>query len=165
MARRKIIVKKDRFNTTVSYGKNRTRLYETLPERWVKNTLSVLLISFLAVYAIPHIQEVAEAEVVTKEVEKLIVVRDVTLPAVLHRIAKCESNDQHYGKTGQVLVVGNKNGTVDIGRYAINNYYWGAEATEMGLDLFDEKDNETMALYIFKEKGTSPWEATAHCWK
>lgn len=93
---------------------------------------------------------------VIKEVEARI--------PLLDRIAKCESGGTHYGKNGQVLVRGNTNKTVDIGKYQINSYYWGAKATELGLNLWNEKDNETMANYIIKNNGSEPWSATKHCW-
>lgn len=86
------------------------------------------------------------------------------IPPVLQRIAKCESNNQHFGKSGQVLMTGNTNKTVDVGRYAINSV-WFHKATELGYDLTDEKDNEEMAVWIYRERGTGDWSASAYCWK
>lgn len=82
---------------------------------------------------------------------------------VLERIAKCESQNQHYGKSGQVLMSANTNGTVDVGRYQINTV-WFSKATEMGLDVTNEEDNAEMAEYIYKNKGTGPWSSSAKCW-
>lgn len=145
-------------------GKYR-RLYESLLERWTKNFIAVLLISFVVVYAIPHWQEVMADEIVEKEIEKLVIVKDVSTPAVLSRIAECESGNTHYGKTGQVLAMGNKNGSVDVGRFQINISIWGQKATELGYDLWDEKGNEEMARWIFENYGSEPWFLTAKCWK
>jgi hypothetical protein len=64
---------------------------------------------------------------------------------------------------GQVLL-GENGKTVDIGRYQINNYYWGSKATEMGLNLWDEEDNETMAKWIFKNYGSEPWDSSSVRW-
>lgn len=100
-----------------------------------------------------------------------------TITPVLKRIAQAESMNSHYctdtlikarmcaaGEKGQVLFNPNKNGTVDVGRYQINTYYWGEEATQLGLDVTKEKDNEKMAIWIYKNYGTEPWTASARNW-
>lgn len=81
---------------------------------------------------------------------------------VLQRIAKCESGDAHY-KNGQVIIRANSNGTTDIGRYQINSV-WNKKATELGLDLTKEKDNETMARWIYANRGTEDWYPSKGCW-
>lgn len=106
------------------------------------------------------------------------VIKEVEMSTpILDKIAKAESRNSHYcteelvkfkmcasSELGQVLIRANKNGTVDIGRYQINNYYWGAKATEQGLNLWDEKDNYKMALWIYKNYGTEPWESSSKNW-
>lgn len=89
---------------------------------------------------------------------------EVDKPApVLDRIIKCESQSQQKGKSGQVLMNANTNGTVDIGVGQINTV-WFAKATELGYDLTKEEDNRAMALWIYKNKGTSPWSSSSNCW-
>lgn len=83
--------------------------------------------------------------------------------SVMTRIAKCESNGSHYAKNGQVLVSGNKNGSVDVGLYQINTI-WFREATDMGLNLFVEKDNIAFANHLLDKYGTEPWVWTKPCW-
>lgn len=96
---------------------------------------------------------------------------------VLDRIADCESgvrkpsgmavegSARHLDpKTGQVIMRANTNGTVDIGKYQINEYYWGKKASELGLDLTKEKDNKAMAEWIYKNKGTTDWSSSQKCW-
>lgn len=83
---------------------------------------------------------------------------------VMDRIAKCESEGKHTGKSGQVLAVGNNNKSVDVGKYQINLSVWGAKATEMGLNLFVEEDNKKFAMYLYKNFGTEPWVYSKHCW-
>ena len=51
----------------------------------------------------------------------------------------------------------------DTGRYQINTYYHGETADKMGLDLFDEEDNETYALWLYETQGTQPWSASYPC--
>lgn len=82
---------------------------------------------------------------------------------VLERIAHCESNNTHY-KDGQVIFNVNTNGTVDIGKYQINSV-WNKKATELGLDLTKEKDNEAMATWIYENRGTGDWSASMRCWQ
>lgn len=99
------------------------------------------------------------AEVSVQKVEA-----ESNIAPVLQRIAKCESGDNHYDKNGQVLMRSNSNKTVDVGKYQINSV-WFAKATELGLDITKEQDNETMARWIYENRGTGDWSATANCWK
>lgn len=90
---------------------------------------------------------------------------------VLERIAGCESEGNpkskgsHYGKDGQVRTNANPNGTVDIGKNQINQKVWGKKATELGYDLFVEKDNDAMAKWLYLNYGTEPWYSSEKCWK
>jgi hypothetical protein len=91
---------------------------------------------------------------------------------VLVRIMDCESgarkenglavpgSKSHYDKNGQVLMRANVDGTIDIGIGQINEYHWGAKATELGLQLTVEADNVAIAEWIYQNVGTSPWEAS-----
>lgn len=96
------------------------------------------------------------------------VIKEVPVKApILEKIAKCENATGHYGKNGQVAVRGNvstKHNSVDIGKFQINSYYWGAKATELGLNLWVEEDNEQMAMYIYQNYGTEAWSASKGCW-
>ncbi len=85
------------------------------------------------------------------------------IPPVMIRISKCENSGTQLDKNGQVQMHWNKNGTVDVGKYAINTV-WFKKATAMGLDLTKEKDNETMAMWIYENKGTGDWSASSNCW-
>lgn len=93
------------------------------------------------------------------------VIREVELEApVLERIAKCESGNSHFARSGQVLVMGNSNKSVDVGKYQINAQIWGAKATELKLNLFVEKDNEEFAKYLYRNYGTEAWVWSKKCW-
>lgn len=96
---------------------------------------------------------------------------------VLVRIARAESHNSHYctpelvkakmcakSEVGQVLVRSNNNKTIDVGRYQINVYYWGAKASQMKLNLFNEQDNETFAIWLYENQGTEPWSASKKNW-
>lgn len=86
---------------------------------------------------------------------------------VMERIAKCESDNSHYDKSGQVLVRGNSTTdrkSVDVGIYQINMKYWGVKATELKYDLFNEQDNKKFAYWVYKNYGTEPWVHSKSCW-
>lgn len=93
------------------------------------------------------------------------VIKEVVAKApIMERIAKCESPTGHYAKNGQVAVRGNDNHTVDIGSRQINSYYWGAKATELGYNIWIEKDNIAMGDWIYQNYGTEPWSSSKSCW-
>jgi hypothetical protein len=100
---------------------------------------------------------------VLRDSSEVTVQADENIPPVLQRIFNCESKGQQFGKSGQVLVSPNTNGTVDMGIGQINTV-WFSKASELGLDLTKEKDNKAMAMWIYENKGTGPWSSSAKCW-
>lgn len=88
---------------------------------------------------------------------------------ILNKIADCESGNGSKGsatqfKSGQVLVKGNKNGSVDVGLYQINTV-WFKKATELGYDVMTTKGNKEMAEWIYLNRGTGDWSASSKCWQ
>lgn len=95
---------------------------------------------------------------------------------IMDRIADCETGDRlpngkavkgtarHYGKSGQVMMTGNNNKSVDVGKYAINTV-WFKKATELGLDITKEQDNKKMAEWIYANRGTEDWYPSKSCWQ
>ena len=123
---------------------------------WTGLTASILYGTFMAgAYFNP---------VISYAVQEKILEVDSQAP-VMDRIAKCESTNTHFGKNGQVLVRGNTNNSVDVGRYQINEKVWGTKATELGYNIFDEKENKEMAYWIYKNHGTEPWYSSEKCWR
>lgn len=94
----------------------------------------------------------------------------IKIPVVMQRISGCETKGDpnikgtHIGKSGQVVMNANTNDTVDVGLYQINTV-WFKKATELGLDITKEADNEKMALWIYENRGTGDWSSSASCWK
>ncbi|MDI6820921.1 MAG: hypothetical protein QMD65_01955 [Patescibacteria group bacterium] len=81
---------------------------------------------------------------------------------LLKRIAICESNDLHY-KNGEVLR--GRINNLDIGRFQINLFYHKETADKLGLNLFNEKDNETYARYLLETEGADKiWFWSKKCW-
>lgn len=101
----------------------------------------------------------------TIEYQKQDVVVEIHVKAkILEKIAKCESGGSQYDRNGQVQFNGNKDGSVDIGKFQINNKLWGKKATELGYNLTIEKDNEAMAQWIYENRGTEDWVWSKKCW-
>lgn len=84
------------------------------------------------------------------------------VPAILERIAQCESENRQFDETGSVLRGVNSR---DIGKYQINEQYWGKEAKQLGYDLLTEEGNEAMALELYRRYRTTPWKWSRACWQ
>lgn len=129
---------------------------------WAVFTTSLLVLIAGWVYkeeAIAPIIKEVEAE---ETKEEIIVEKTTPLPSLLEKIALCESGGVHFTKEGSVVrgLVNNQ----DIGKYQINLRYHGERAKELGIDLFTEKGNEDYARLLFKEEGSTPWNASRSCW-
>ena len=84
------------------------------------------------------------------------------IPALLARIAYCESRNRQFDAQGNVLR--GESNPQDIGKYQINLRHWGDKAEEWGHDIFSEEGNEAMALAIFERHGAAPWKWSKKCW-
>lgn len=127
--------------------------------RFIIKRLAQFAIFLLFIYGVYLAGQMSTSHILIVEAQE----KPAQLPAVMQRIAKCESNNSHY-ENGQVLVRGNTNKSVDIGKFQINQRVWSKKATELHFDLFNEKDNETFALYLYHTLGTEPWYASRDCW-
>ena len=95
---------------------------------------------------------------------KILFVQSTSTPAVMSRIAHCESNNSQLNKSGQVLINVNTNGTTDIGLYQINSIH-NKQATALGYDLTKRADNIAYAMYLYENNGTGDWQSSAKCWQ
>lgn len=96
--------------------------------------------------------------------DKEVIVEVKSKSPVMERIAKCESGGHHIEKaTGQVVMRSNTNKSVDVGKYQINSV-WFKKATELGLDITKEKDNEEFAYWLYENRGTNDWYSSKACW-
>ena len=74
----------------------------------------------------------------------------------------CESSSQQFRDDG-TLVVDSVTGT-HVGVFQLSKQ-WQNLANTFGLDVVNsEKDNITMAIWIFNKLGTQPWLASKNCW-
>lgn len=90
------------------------------------------------------------------------------VPAILAHIGDAESGHCVAGAAHQF----NADGSVvhgdinphDIGKYQINEDYNGELARSLGYDIYTERGNTLMALYLYKTRGTQPWNWSKNCW-
>jgi hypothetical protein len=117
---------------------------------------SVLVLAMLRHYASDH----GPVQVVE---QRIMVSEPRPFPAVLARIAKCESNAQQFYKNGKL--VRGKVTPLDVGKYQINEALHYDAARSMGFDIMTEAGNEAFALYLYDTQGTEPWASSKKCWQ
>jgi hypothetical protein len=86
----------------------------------------------------------------------------IEVPAVMVRIAKCESPEGQFHPDG-TLVRGKTNPN-DVGKYQINETCHLERAQKMGMDIHTEKGNEEYAMFLYRSEGTTPWNNSKSCW-
>ncbi len=90
------------------------------------------------------------------------IVQSTEFPPMLAKICKAESGNRQFNSKGTVL-----RGAVnpsDIGFCQINEPTWNDKAMELGYNIYTEKGNKDMALYIFNHQGTDPWNSSKANW-
>jgi len=92
---------------------------------------------------------------------KALSVMAPTMPLALQRVAYCESRHRHYDQHGRVLR-GRGNRHV-IGTYQINRLLHAQRAKHLGYNLWRPQGNAGYALWLYREQGLAPWDATARC--
>jgi len=103
-----------------------------------------------------------DASAVHTDVEQQVINHFEDKP-VLARIAYCESKFTHYEKNGDVLR--GKITPKDVGVMQINEYYHGKTAEELGINLHSIEGNLAYAEWLYEREGTTPWNASKHCWE
>lgn len=84
------------------------------------------------------------------------------VPIILKKISWCESKNHQFNSDGSIYR-GEIN-PLDTGKYQINEYWNGNEAIRLGFNIFTLEGNTKMALYLYKERGTQPWNWSKDCW-
>lgn len=138
--------------------------YQVIMWKMYRISRKVVIVSFIGgmVFGAFKLGTLTPGEITYAVTPEIVIVPKT--PPVLERIAECESNNMHYGKDGQVIMRGNTNGSIDVGRYQINSV-WNAKATELGLDITKEADNKKMAEWIYENRGTEDWYPSKKCWQ
>lgn len=97
----------------------------------------------------------------SKNVERFLKDYFADMP-IMAKIAKCESRNRHFDKSGQVLR-GEKT-PLDRGVMQINLHYHEATAEKLGYDLHNIDDNVAFARYLYEKYGAKPWMSSSKCW-
>lgn len=99
--------------------------------------------------------KIVQADAVTIEVPKEQRLSDFP---ILMKICKAESSGKQFAANGNVIR--GKVNPSDIGICQINEPTWNDKARKLGYDIYTEKGNEDMAIYIFVNYGTAPWNSS-----
>lgn len=148
---------------------NRNSAGKFVSKAWAKFVFSLKLafLGFVGVgmiLAILQFKAMANGVTVNNTVQAAMVATSTPSdPPVMKRIAACESKNSQKGKSGQVQMHVNTNGTVDIGLFEINTG-WFSKATELSYDLTTEKGNHDFAMWLYANYGTEPWYSSKQCW-
>jgi hypothetical protein len=142
-------------------GISRFQLWVYKIKQVTKRSIIVLALFFTGIWAMYGLMQFKPVEV--KAMPVPVYVTATTTAPVMLRIARCESNNSHYDKNGQVLMRTNDNKSVDVGVMQINSI-WFKKASEMKLDLTKEADNRKFADYLYENFGTEPWIWSKACW-
>lgn len=115
-----------------------------------------VITTFFSLPSVAYEQKIQQPDIVLQQAIVAV------FPDVLERIAMCESLGQQFGENGKVVRgVYNRH---DIGKYQINDLYWGDFAKDLELDIYTEEGNEAMAMALYEKYGTAPWNWSKKCW-
>ncbi len=95
-------------------------------------------------------------------VEEKVEVYFADIP-VMKLIASCESHYRQTTLDGKVYR--GEQVPADVGVMQVNESYHSATAKKLGLDLHTLEGNLMYARYLYERQGTTPWNASAKCWK
>ncbi len=96
-----------------------------------------------------------------KNADKAVVVALSSYPRVLREIARCESGFRQYDASGAPLKNPSSSAT---GVFQIMYSLHQKNARRHGWDLRTTKGNLAYAKHLYSTEGTSPWNASKHCW-
>jgi hypothetical protein len=82
---------------------------------------------------------------------------------VMKDVAWCESKYRQTTLDGKVYR--GEQVKEDVGVMQINETYHATNAKKLGLDLHSIEGNLMYARYLYERQGTTPWNASARCWK
>ena len=94
------------------------------------------------------------------------------IPPIMQRIADCESGEggkegtgKQFLKNGRIVQNHNTDGTYDLGKWQINFERHFDEIVRLKLDVLTEAGNQAYAMYLYENRGTGDWMASAKCWR
>lgn len=125
---------------------------------------TLLIVIFFSLFVPKIATQREKTEIEIGEVAPEILIEKVTpeIPKILLDIAICESKNKQFNEDGSVHM--GKINPLDTGRFQINQKYWLEKSKELGFDIFTLEGNTKMALYIYEQHGTTPWNWSKSCW-
>ncbi len=82
---------------------------------------------------------------------------------ILAEVARCESEFRQFNTNGSILR--GKANADDVGVMQINEYYHAESAVRLGYNVYTLEGNLAFGKRLYEKYGTSPWSASAPCWK
>jgi hypothetical protein len=164
MKKTKIFYGNQYIESFVADGKRYTKwqLIKIKAKRIMKK-IAIGILVVASIYGIVETSRFFFPSIEVKIVETIKTVEVTSVPPILKRIAKCESNNKQFKDNGDVLR--GKITPSDIGKYQINEPIWNDLARRLGYDIFTEVGNEQMAIYIYQNFGTDMWSPSKKCWR
>jgi hypothetical protein len=124
--------------------------------------IRVLSTIMLAIVVSFGVAETASAQASHGTVEKTVRAYYAHVP-VLIKIAQCESHFQQFDSNGRPFY--NQKGSSAVGVMQIISSIHKNPAHKMGYNIMTTEGNLGYALALYKQAGTSPWNASASCWR
>lgn len=109
----------------------------------------------------PVVLQAPTEVVVQRSTEDIVREYFADIPVMID-IAYCESKFTHYLPSGSTLR--GRMVHTDLGVMQINEYFHGAAAARLGLNLHTLEDNLAYARYLYLREGTRPWYPSQACW-
>lgn len=109
--------------------------------------------------------EAALSNEVVAHADTVVIVAKGEVPPIMKRIAECESGGTQFDKKGKLIINKNTDGTYDIGKWQINFERHFEEIARLKLDVLTEEGNEAYAMFLYENRGTGDWSASASCWR
>ena len=141
-----------------------------------KVALAILVLgqSFAAftISAQPHLLSIQSAWADLTSTDETKYVREVVIETpteesvvILEKIAKCESGGKQFYPNGTLVKRINNDGSIDFGKYQINDKRHEHIAAKLGMNIYTEEGNEAYAKYLFNQQGSEPWFPSKPCWR
>jgi hypothetical protein len=147
------------------YTKWERRYFET--KKWLVHKLylsaKIVVVAWLVMGGIKIGEHNTQGKIVyaDREVVKIEQLKFEDIP-ILQKICHAESSGAQFKKNGDV-VRGIKNKS-DIGYCQINEIIWNDKARKLGFDIYTEKGNKEMAMWLFMNYGSQPWYLSEDNW-
>lgn len=133
--------------------------------RYILILLTFFSVGYTSARIYNYLNPIVRAQTVTIEVPKKESLSDYPM---LEKICNAEVTGNANKKSHQFntdgSVVRGRIDKSDIGYCQINERYNNDLARKLGYDIYSEDGNQQFAIYLFKNRGTEPWNASKDMW-